>query len=48
MKENGIIIAPVGNLLEQVMVKARKKGDKLIEENLGYFMFVPLKGKHGH
>ena len=48
LKENGIIIAPVGNLLEQVMVKARKKGDKLIEENLGYFMFVPLKGKHGH
>ncbi|MAG91117.1 protein-L-isoaspartate O-methyltransferase [Candidatus Woesearchaeota archaeon] len=48
LKENGIIIAPVGNLIEQVMIKARKINNKLIEENLGQFVFVPLKGKHGH
>ena len=48
LKENGIIVAPVGNLNEQAMVKARKKGNKLIEENLGQFMFVPLKGRYGH
>ena len=48
LKENGIIVAPVGDLNEQIMIKARKKGNKLIEENLGQFMFVPLKGRHGH
>src|SRR3989338_2190511 len=29
LKENGIIIAPVGNMLEQAMIKARKKNGKL-------------------
>lgn len=48
LKENGIIVAPVGNLLEQVMIKARKKGNRLVEENIGQFMFVPLKGKYGY
>lgn len=48
LKENGIIVAPVSNLNDQIMIKARKKGNKLIEEKLGYFMFVPLKGKYGH
>lgn len=48
LKENGIIVAPVGNMLEQVMVKARKKNGKLVEEKLGQFMFVPLKGKYGY
>jgi len=48
LRENGIIVAPVGSLNEQVMVKARKKGSRLIEENLGDFMFVPLRGKHGY
>lgn len=47
LKENGIIVAPVGNFNEQVMIKARKKNGKLIEEKLGDFMFVPLKGKFG-
>ena len=48
LKENGIIVAPVGNMLEQVMIKARKKGKDLVEENLGAFQFVPLKGKYGY
>ncbi len=48
LKENGVIVAPVGDLNEQVMIKARKKSGKLIEESLGHFMFVPLKGKYGH
>ena len=46
LKENGRIVAPVGDLNEQVIIKARKKDGKLIEENLGQFMFVPLKGKY--
>ena len=48
LKENGIIVAPVGSMLEQVMVKARKKNNKLAEEKLGDFQFVPLKGKYGY
>ena len=48
LKENGIIVVPVGSMLEQIMVKARKKNDKLIEKKLGDFQFVPLKGKYGY
>jgi len=48
LKEGGIIVVPVGNMLEQVMIKGRKTKGKLIEESLGDFMFVPLKGKYGH
>ena len=48
LKEGGIIVAPVGNMNEQEMIKGRKIKGKLIKENLGDFMFVPLKGKHGY
>lgn len=48
LKENGIIIIPVGNLVEQIMIKGIKKGGRLIKEEIGQFMFVPLKGKYGH
>jgi len=48
LKENGIIIAPVGSLSEQTMIKARKINGKLMKEYLGEFRFVPLKGKYGH
>ena len=48
LKEDGIIVAPVGNMVEQIMVKARKNKSKLIEEKLGDFMFVPMKGKYGY
>lgn len=47
LEENGIIIAPVGNLISQQMVKGIKKG-KLKTRSLGYFVFVPLKGKYGY
>ena len=48
LKDNGIIVAPVGPLYGQVMVKARKIKNQLITEKLGDFMFVPLKGKYGY
>ncbi|MEK6891791.1 MAG: protein-L-isoaspartate(D-aspartate) O-methyltransferase [Nanoarchaeota archaeon] len=48
LKENGIIIVPVGNLIEQIMIKGIKKDNRLIKEEIGQFMFVPLKGKYGH
>ena len=48
LKENGIIVAPIGALFDQVMIKAKKVRGKLKQENLGYFRFVPLKGKYGY
>lgn len=48
LKDDGILIAPVGSLYYgQKMIKIIKKANKLEEENLGSFVFVPLKGKHG-
>lgn len=48
LKEGGIIVAPVESVLGQEMVKGIKKNGKLITASLGYFSFVPLKGKHGY
>ncbi|MBI2657280.1 protein-L-isoaspartate O-methyltransferase [Candidatus Woesearchaeota archaeon] len=48
LKEDGIIIAPVGDMNEQSMIKATKNKGKLIKENLGSFIFVPLKGRYGY
>ena len=48
LNENGIIIAPVGSLFSQDMIKGRKIKGSLETENLGNFMFVPLKGKYGY
>ena len=49
LKENGIIVAPVGSLFfGQNMIKAKKVKGELIQESLGQFVFVPLKGEHGY
>jgi protein-L-isoaspartate(D-aspartate) O-methyltransferase len=48
LKEKGIIVAPVGNPFSCQMIKGRKIKGKLNTESLGYFSFVPLKGKHGY
>lgn len=48
LKENGIILAPVGSsFFGQKMIKGVKKKGKLKTEFLGYYAFVPLKGKYG-
>ena len=47
LKENGIIIAPVGGFLSQKMIKGIKKNGKLETHSLGYFTFVPLTGEYG-
>ncbi len=48
LKEGGIIIAPVGGRWEQEMFRLKKVKGKLKREHLGYFVFVPLIGRHGH
>jgi len=47
LKNNGILLVPVGNLSEQNLLKITKIDDEIIKENLGKFVFVPLKGKYG-
>jgi len=48
LKDNGILIAPVGEEYGQDMVKITKKKGKLVEKYLGSFVFVPLKGEYGY
>jgi protein-L-isoaspartate(D-aspartate) O-methyltransferase len=47
LKEGGVIVAPVGDLQSQTLVKAIKVNGKLELEFLGDFVFVPLMGKYG-
>ena len=47
LKEGGIVIAPVGDLKSQTLVKGTKQQGKLELEFLGQFVFVPMKGKYG-
>jgi len=42
LKNNGILVAPVGPAYSQKMIKLKKKKHKLERENLGDFIFVPL------
>ncbi len=48
LKENGIIVIPVGASFSCRMIKGKKIKGKLKEEFLGYFSFVPLIGKEGY
>ena len=43
LKDNGILIAPVGPPYLQNLMKYKKKKGKIESINLGNFMFVPLK-----
>ena len=47
LKEDGIILAPVGDLQSQTMIKGTKVNGRLELDFLGDFMFVPMKGKYG-
>lgn len=50
LKPNGILLAPVGPLHGQSMLQVTKldKKNKTKIENLGGFIFVPLRGEHGY
>ena len=47
LKERGVVVAPVGDMESQTMVKGVKENGKLELEFLGSFKFVPMRGKHG-
>ncbi len=42
LKNNGILVAPVGSEFSQSMMIIKKKDRKIIKEDLGDFIFVPL------
>ena len=44
LKEGGRLVIPVGD----TMVIAEKKNGEISEKFLGYYVFVPLRGEHGH
>ncbi len=46
LKDNGIIVAPVGRLFQK-MIKITKEKSKIKIEDYGSFRFVPLLGKKG-
>ena len=48
LKDGGVLLVPVGGAqYYQTLVRVRKMGKKIVEENLGGVAFVPLIGKHG-
>jgi len=47
LKINGILVAPVGPLYNQKMLRIQRKKTKLDIKNLGDFVFVKLTGKYG-
>jgi protein-L-isoaspartate(D-aspartate) O-methyltransferase len=48
LKDGGVLLVPVGGVQYfQTLVRVRKKGETIVEENLGGVAFVPLLGKHG-
>ncbi|MCD6398292.1 MAG: protein-L-isoaspartate(D-aspartate) O-methyltransferase [Candidatus Aenigmarchaeota archaeon] len=48
LKDDGKMIMPLGNYFTQKVLVFEKMGEDLVVvEDLGYFRFVPLKGKHG-
>ncbi len=47
LREGGILVAPVGSLEEQTLIKGVKNGSKLEKEYLGSFKFVPMVGRYG-
>ncbi|HRI78281.1 MAG TPA: protein-L-isoaspartate(D-aspartate) O-methyltransferase [Cyclobacteriaceae bacterium] len=47
LKENGILVIPVGDRNKQKMVRITKSKGKLVREEFDYFAFVPLLGQGG-
>jgi protein-L-isoaspartate(D-aspartate) O-methyltransferase len=47
LKEDGILVIPVGNRERQLMLKIRKHEGQLTTEEYDYFAFVPLLGDKG-
>jgi protein-L-isoaspartate(D-aspartate) O-methyltransferase len=47
LADGGVLVIPVGEELEQVLLRIRRNGDRFGEERLDAVRFVPLLGRHG-
>lgn len=47
LKDEGILLVPVGGRFYQELYRYRKRGAQLEKENFGGCIFVPLTGKYG-
>lgn len=47
LKIGGVFIGPIGSMYSQNMVKLKKTREGITQEEMGSFMFVPLRGKYG-
>jgi protein-L-isoaspartate(D-aspartate) O-methyltransferase len=45
---DGMMLVPVGGRYYQDLIRVVKKGKKVVKENLGGVVFVPLIGEYGH
>ena len=48
LADGGKMLIPVGGRFYQDLIKVERKGRKILKENLGGCVFVPLIGEHGH
>ncbi|MDH4123001.1 MAG: protein-L-isoaspartate O-methyltransferase [Thermoplasmata archaeon] len=48
LAEDGVMLVPVGGRYFQDLIRARKKKGKLLTENRGGCVFVPLIGEYGY
>ncbi|MGC9061081.1 MAG: protein-L-isoaspartate O-methyltransferase family protein, partial [Thermoplasmata archaeon] len=48
LKDEGILLIPVGGRFYQELYRYRKKGKNLEKENFGGCIFVPLTGEYGY
>ncbi len=47
LADGGILVGPVGDLMEQDLLRIHREGTRIIRESLGRCAFVPLRGKWG-
>lgn len=48
LADGGKLLVPVGGRYYQDLIRVEKRGEKLVKENLGGCVFVPLIGEHGY
>ena len=48
LRDGGIMVIPVGGLDYQSLLRVRRMGGKILSEDLGSVVFVPLIGEKGH
>jgi len=48
LADGGKLLVPVGGRFYQDLIRVQKRGQKLVKENLGGCVFVPLIGEYGY